>query len=118
MSKKRLNKKTLQEDLEAYAALQVISNYNPSNTAYKLSEVTAWHGSMQSKQTTAVQKQTEADSARDDAADGEWDFHDMMLGAKDQVKAQFGPDSNEYQSLGMKKKSEIVRGRRREQTPK
>ncbi len=29
-----------------------------------------------------------------------------MLGANDQVKAQFGPSSNEYQGLGLKKKTE------------
>ncbi len=33
-------------------------------------------------------------------------FHDYMLGAKDQVKAQFGSSSNELQGLGIKKKSE------------
>ena len=46
------------------------------------------------------------DTARDDAAAAEWAFHNAMLGGKDQVKAQFGDDSNELQSLGLKKKSE------------
>jgi len=37
----------------------------------------------------------------------------MILGVKAQVKAQYGEDSDEYASLGMKKKSEDKRGGRR-----
>ena len=33
-------------------------------------------------------------------------LHAMALGVRDQVVAQFGPDSNEVQSIGRKKKSE------------
>lgn len=110
---KRVPKTVLQDDLYAYAALQAIANYTPSNDQYKLTNVTASQQSMQENQTIEVQKQAAADAARDAAAGSEWNFHDMMLGAKDQVKAQFGADSNEYQSLGLKKKSEYKRGRRK-----
>jgi hypothetical protein len=110
---KRLPKTVLQDDLNAYAALQAIANYTPSNELYKLANVTGSHQAMQENQTLEVQKQAEMDAVRDGTAGSEWDFHDMILGAKDQVKAQFGPDSNEYQSLGMKKKSEYRTGRRR-----
>ena len=110
---KRLPKTVLQDDINAYAALQAIANYTPSNDAYKLTNVTASQLAMQENQTIEVQKQAEADAARDGAAGAEWDFHEMILGAKDQVKAQFGPDSNEYQSLGLKKKSEYKKGRRK-----
>jgi hypothetical protein len=110
---RRLRPNVLQADIDAYAALQAIANYAPSNDQYKLANVTASHQSMQEKQTLEVQKQAEADAARDGAAGSEWDFHDMILGAKSQVKAQFGEDSDEYASLGMKKKSEYKRGRRK-----
>jgi hypothetical protein len=41
-----------------------------------------------------------------------------MPGAKDQVAAQFGKDSNEYQSLGLKKKSEYAKATgRKAKTP-
>jgi hypothetical protein len=110
---KRLPKTVLQDDLYAYAALQAIANYNPSNEQFKLANVTGSHQAMQENQTLEVQKQAEMNAVRDTTAGSEWGFHDMILGAKDQVKAQFGPDSNEYQSLGMKKKSEYRTGRRR-----
>ena len=52
------------------------------------------------------------DAARDAADDSEYAFHNMILGAKIQVKAQFGESSDEFASLGMKKKVEFRRGRR------
>ena len=48
-------------------------------------------------------------AARDNACAAEWAFHELLLVVKDQVRAQFGPSSNEWQSLGQKKKSEIRR---------
>lgn len=110
---RRLNKATLQEDIDAYAALQAIGDYAPSNPDYALANVTASQQSMATKQTTEVQKQAAADAARDDAVAEEWTFHNNILGVKAQVRAQYGEDSNEYQSLGMKKKSEYRRGGRR-----
>lgn len=109
---KRLNKKVLQEDREAYAALQAIEGYNPSNTDYALTKITGSFTEMNADQTTEVQKHAAADAASDKAADSEHKFHDDILGAKTQIKAQFGENSDEYASLGMKKKNEYRSGRR------
>jgi hypothetical protein len=113
---KRLPKNVLQEDLKAYAALQAIANYNPANEEFSLAAITAVKTSMEGRQTTEVQQQAAADAARDGAMGGEWDYHDKILGAKNQVKAQFGEDSDEYASLGLKKKSEYKTGRRKAST--
>jgi len=40
------------------------------------------------------------------ALNAEWSFHNIILASKDQVKAQFGKDSNELHSMGIKKSSE------------
>jgi hypothetical protein len=45
-------------------------------------------------------------SGTDNATAAEWVLHNAILGAKSQVEAQYGKDSNKYQSLGLKKKSE------------
>ena len=45
-------------------------------------------------------------TARDQATAAEWAFHNIILDSKDQVAAQYGKDSDEYQALGLKKKSE------------
>lgn len=110
---KRLRPVTLQEDLDAYAALMAITNYTPSNNAYALTNVTAVKTAKDETQTTEVQKKAESDAARDNAVAKEWAFHDMILGVKEQIKAQFGANSNEYASLGLKKKSEYKTGRRK-----
>lgn len=110
---KRLRPIILQEDLDAYAALLAIADYNPSNDAYKLGNITTSKTTKDERQTIEVQKKAEADAARDNSTASEWDFHEMILGVKEQVKAQFGASSNEYASLGMKKKSEYRTGQRR-----
>jgi hypothetical protein len=45
-------------------------------------------------------------TARDAATAAEWDYHNTLLGAKNQVIAQYGDGSDQLQSLGLKKKSE------------
>lgn len=109
---KRLSKKILQEDNEAYAALQAIPNYNPSNKDFELAKVAASDETMKADQTAEVQKHAAADAASDKAAASEWERHNMILGAKIQVKAQFGENSDELASMGIKKKNEYKRGRR------
>jgi hypothetical protein len=99
----------LQADKDAFDALQAIPNYAPANPAYTVNAITAKRQAMHDKQAAETQANAAAAAARDDSTSGEWDFHDAVLGAKDQVAAQFGKDSNEYQSLGLKKKSEYAK---------
>lgn len=115
---RRLTKKVLLEDLETYASLQAITGYTPSDAAFSLANITTSHGKMSGSQTTEAQKFDEYESARDIATDDERDFHNKILGAKTQIKAQFGENSNEFQSMGMKKKEEYKVGRRTKTEPK
>ncbi len=43
----------------------------------------------------------------------EWEFHNMILGCKEQVIGQYGSDSNEIQALGLKKKSDYKAPKRK-----
>ena len=61
---------------------------------------------MKARQIKSVQDAATAAASRDDEIASQWAFHDYILGAKTQVKAQFGDSSNEIQALGLKKKSE------------
>jgi hypothetical protein len=110
----------LQNDLEAFAALQAINEYRPANEAFTLSALTQAKAEMEARQTAEIQKAAEAKAARDQSVAAEWEFHNLILGAKTQVKAQFGADSNELSSLGLKKASEYGNSRRsptRRETP-
>ncbi|WP_218082077.1 hypothetical protein [Anthocerotibacter panamensis] len=106
---KRLKPDILQTDRQTLAALQGIPEYNPSNQTYTAALLQKALDEMTTATITLVQAQAALDRARDEATAKEWGFHNLILGAKDQVIAQFGNDSNEVQALGLKKKSEYKR---------
>ena len=114
---KRLSKKQIEDDTNTYEALQALTDYNPSNKQFSMANATAAFDAMRNLQTDETQKQAAAAAASDDAADGEYAFHNMILGVKTQGKAQYGEDSNEVQSLGIKKKSEYKKPSGRKPSP-
>ena len=103
---RRLTPAVLAEDESGFAALQAMALYEPANPTYSLQAIATARGLMQSARTEESQAQAALDTARDNAVAKEWEFHNLMLRVKDQVIAQFGPDSNEVQALGLKKTSE------------
>jgi len=103
---KRISPVQLQADMDAYTALQTIGDYNPSNSAYARTTVETKLTVMKGTQDAEVVAQNALASARDIAAAAEWDFHNAMLGVKEQVIAQYGKSSDQLQSLGLKKKTE------------
>ncbi len=54
-----------------------------------------------------------AQSCYDHARRAEWEFHEAVLTMKQSVPGQFGPNSDEIQALGYKRKSLRKRNRRR-----
>jgi hypothetical protein len=110
---KRLRPAQIAEEESAFAALQAISLYEPANHAYSLPAVATAHGLLLSAKTEEAQAAAALATARDIAVAREWEFHNLMLGVKDQVTAQFGRDSNEVQAIGIKKTSERKAPQRR-----
>jgi hypothetical protein len=109
----RIKPSLLAIDLETYAAMQNLSNYAPANPAYDKATNTTRYNDMIAKQQREAQLAGELAAARDDRVGSEWAFHNGMLGTKDQVAAQYGTDSNEYQSIGRKKKTEYKSPKRK-----
>jgi hypothetical protein len=109
----RLKLSQIQADRDAFAALQAVTGYAPANPAYALTAITASHAGLTSAQVAETQANAAAAAARDDAVAKEWEFHNLMMGTKNQVIAQFGEDSNEVQAIGLKKKSEYNRPKSR-----
>jgi hypothetical protein len=103
---RRLSPALIGADEGSFAALQAVTGYAPANQTYTLAAVTSAHAALQSTQTAERQAEAAYQAARDNAVAREWEFHNLMLGVKDQVTAQFGRDSNEVQSIGLKKSSE------------
>ena len=103
---KRIKPAVLDADESSFAALQTIITYAPANPTYAVSAVRAALDAMRDARAVEAQAEAALAAARDDAVAREWEFHNLMLGVKDQVMAQFGRDSNELQALGLKKASE------------
>src|SRR5438045_1885840 len=113
---KRLSSKDLGSDTSTNDALKTVVGYAPANAQYTVVNVKALYDAMVASQAVETQTEKALNTARDKAVAAEWSFHNAILGAKDQVKAQFGKDSNELQSLGLKKVSEYKRPSRKKKT--
>lgn len=103
---KQLAPAVLAEDREVYTAVKAIRNYAPANQDFSVAALDDSFAIMEAAQAEELRAKAAWDAARDNKVAAEWAFHNRTLGAKDQTKAQFGPNSNELQSLKLKKKIE------------
>ena len=110
---KRLPSGKLEADSNGFNALQTISDYSPVNSSYSLGAVTEAYDALHESRSLEVEAAAASSAARENAVAQEWRFHNLMLGVKEQVIAQFGKDSIEVQALGLKRKSEYKPPRRR-----
>jgi hypothetical protein len=109
---RRLPAKTVSADVVSYNGLGAVENYIPVRSeATPVGLKTAYEALLAQRQ-----KETELTALLKAAADAsrqaEWDFHNAVLAMKESIRGQFGPDSDEAQSVGYKKKSEYKRPRR------
>ena len=109
----RLRPSQITDDEDGFAALQGMAGYAPANQTYTVAAIKAAHEALQAAWTAESQAEAALAAARDNSVAAEWAFHNLMLGAKVQVTAQFGRDSNEVQALGLKKASERKAPQRR-----
>jgi hypothetical protein len=103
---KQLPPGILAEDREVYVGVKAIANYAPANAEFSVAALDASFAAMEKAQAKESQAKAAWMAARDDKVAAEWAFHNKTLGGKDQIKAQFGPNSNELQSVKLKKKTE------------
>jgi len=103
---KRIRPQVLTVDRNSLAALHNINGYAPARDAYTMTALTAAQAELDAAQTAEARAIAAFNTARDAAAAAEWKFHNLVLGMKDQIKAQFGGDSQEVQIVGLKRASE------------
>lgn len=117
---KRIRPSILQEDRDALSAIKGFTtpDYEPANDDFTLAKLEAGQAAVVAAREIEVQKQGEADDARDNTVAAEWAFHNLILGGKDQVKAQYGVNSNQVQAIGLTKKSERESPQRKAQETK
>ena len=115
---KRVPRLTLADDETAFNALKKIDDYHPANPNYAIAALTQAFQMMQDLQAAEDQAAAALATARDAAASQEWAVHNLMLGAKDSVRAQFGKDSTQVQELGLKRASDYKSRGPRNTAPK
>ncbi|HEX7312880.1 MAG TPA: hypothetical protein VF297_03110 [Pyrinomonadaceae bacterium] len=110
---RRMAPSEIAEDEETFAALKAIANYTPANSAYTVAAIEQAYQELQAARTLEVQADAAAKAASDNVVVKQGNFHDLIIGAKDQVAAQFGKNSDQAQSTGRKKPSEYKTPQRR-----
>jgi len=113
-----LKKEQLEEDLTAYINLQDLKDYSPRLEEYSMAMITAVKSKMDLAFKNLEQTERRLKEYRQMLVAAEWEFHNMILGSKEQVIGQYGSDSNEIQALGRKKKSDYKAPKRKSSTNK
>ncbi len=103
---RRIASSQLEGDRYAYQAVQAIAEYKPVKKGLSINDLSKLFQELEDSRKFEVQKEGEFKAARDNAVKAEHAFHNAILEMKNQVRAQFGDDSNGLQNLGLKKKSE------------
>lgn len=102
----RVSPQVLQADMDAYLSLKAIAGYQSSNPAHSLGAIAELYDKLRASLETELHAHHAFAAARDASLAMQWEFHDAILGVKNQVKAQYGDDSDQVAALGLKKKSE------------
>lgn len=84
----------LRADEEAYFGLKTIAGYKPLNDAYTLKTVTSAYEAYRTHHEAEAIAVKALAAARDALALTESTFHDAITGAKTQVRAIYGEDSD------------------------
>jgi hypothetical protein len=103
---RRLSPTVITDDQAAFDALQKMTGYTPANSAFTVTAISQALDDMRTAHVDENQGEAAQATRRDISISKEWAFHNLMLGVKDQVKAQFGKDSSQVQELGLKRVSE------------
>ncbi len=103
---KRVPAAKLDKTRTGLTALGQITGYNPQRKEFGADKVAGLNKTLSDTSAAEIAAKNALDKARDAAAKAEWDAYNFMQGAAEQVMGQYGSDSDEYASIGYKKKSE------------
>jgi hypothetical protein len=112
----RLSPTVVQKDRDNLTLLKTFAGYQPANPAYSIALVEAKQAELDAAYAEELRKETEVATARDLTAAKEREYHALLIGVSEQVAAQYGKSSDEYQALGYKKKTEYKRPVRKPKT--
>ncbi|MGB3612792.1 MAG: hypothetical protein WBA10_03295 [Elainellaceae cyanobacterium] len=110
---RRLSARTISHDVESYNGFSYVKDYIPPRLAASPEVLKDAHSAMLTAHQREAEQKAAHKAATDTARLAEWAFHNAVLAVKEGVRGQYGPDSNEAQAIGLKKKSEHKRASRK-----
>ena len=102
---RRLTPEEKAKDERMFEAMKRLAKYMPPDVALAIEALQAPFDSMRAAQSAEEQINKELAELREQAARAQRAFHKAIRGAKAEVKAQFGEDSEEARAVGIKKTS-------------
>lgn len=102
---------------KSLANLKKFKGYQPPKEEFSLAELLEVSKEVKESREAEAAAEHFLQCARTRAVAAEWALHEKMLGAKRQVVALYGDDSDEVQAMGLKKKSEYKRPTGRKRKP-
>lgn len=105
----RMTPAEVQEIHDLITALKAMPDYSPHDQGVTVAVLEVKLTAREAKHATERQKENELAAARDATAADELELRDLRKRTRLQVAAQFGKDSDEYASTGVKKESEYKR---------
>lgn len=108
----RTSPKNLEAASQTVDAIGEMTDYKPFDKNLEHAALVAARDAMQTAQAAEDAAKRQFDQARDAADLAERNFNQLVTNAKTAVKGQYGADSAQVQAVGLKRKSEIARGRR------
>jgi glutathione peroxidase-family protein len=106
---RRLRPEAIVQGNTALSGLRTMTDYNPIRYEASLEAMQKAQADMLKAQELEVQLKAQYRAASDEARLAEWNFYNCVLAVKTSVVAQYGPDSNQAQTIGLKKKSAYKR---------
>ena len=106
---RRLAAQSLGQDVDSLNGFNTIQGYSTQRQEATPLALQQTYQAMLASQQAETEKLALYRAAADAARLAEWEFHNAVLAMKEVVRGQFGADSNEAQSVGLKKKSDRKR---------
>lgn len=98
--KKRLSPNQLADLKDDFAGLKTIQDYAPAKNEFKVATVQAVDNELDALLEGEAQAKVTLDNFRDRIADKGTEYTVKMKGVRQQVVAQYGDDSPEYEAVG------------------
>ncbi|MFN6516971.1 MAG: hypothetical protein RMY29_021005 [Nostoc sp. CreGUA01] len=110
---RRLSRQSISQDITSWHGLQTINSYDTTRTDASVDKLQQAYQAMLVQQQVETEKLTLYRAAADAARLAEWEFHNTVLAMKEVIRGQYGSDSDQAQAVGLKKKSDRKRSKRK-----